>query len=43
MHFDIEHHTRYGYSAPVALGPQTVRLRPRPDGGVRELDWTLTL
>jgi transglutaminase-like putative cysteine protease len=43
MHFEIDHHTRYDYSSPVALGPQTVRLRPRPDGGVRELVWTLTL
>jgi transglutaminase-like putative cysteine protease len=43
MRFEIEHDTRYQYSAPVALGPQTVRLRPRPDGAVRELEWTLTL
>lgn len=43
MRFEIEHHTRYDYSAPVALGPQTVRLRPRPDGAVRELSWSLTL
>ena len=43
MRFDIEHHTRYSYSAPVALGPQTVRLRPRPDGGVRELDRSLSV
>jgi transglutaminase-like putative cysteine protease len=43
MRFQVEHITRYEYSAPVALGPQTVRLRPRPDGGVRELAWTLTL
>jgi transglutaminase-like putative cysteine protease len=43
MRFEIEHSTRYQYSIPVALGPQTVRLRPRPDGGMRELAWTLTL
>jgi hypothetical protein len=38
MRFEVEHNTRYQYSAPVVLGPQTVRLRPRPDGGVHELD-----
>ncbi|HSQ08180.1 MAG TPA: transglutaminase N-terminal domain-containing protein, partial [Chromatiaceae bacterium] len=43
MRFEIEHHTRYDYSAQVALGPQTVRLRPRPDGAVRELSWSLIL
>ena len=43
MRFDIRHHTRYTYSIPVLLGPQTVRLRPRPDGGVRELAWDLKL
>ena len=43
MHFEIEHRTRYDYSSPVTLGPQTVRLRPRPDGAVRERHWSLTL
>jgi len=41
MRFEIAHSTRYSYSLPVGLGPQTVRLRPRPDGGLRELDWAL--
>jgi transglutaminase-like putative cysteine protease len=43
MRFQIDHHTRYEYTTPVALGPQTVRLRPRPDGSVRELGWELCL
>jgi transglutaminase-like putative cysteine protease len=43
MRFEIQHTTRYQYSSPVSLGPHTVRLRPRPDGGVRELEWSLQL
>ena len=43
MRFDIRHHTLYTYSIPVLLGPQTVRLRPRPDGGMREMAWNLKL
>src|SRR5438045_7538046 len=31
MRFDVTHHTRYVYSRPVFLEPQTVRLRPRAD------------
>jgi transglutaminase-like putative cysteine protease len=41
MRFDVEHMTTYSYSDPVNLGPQTVRLRPRPDGGFRELGYSL--
>jgi transglutaminase-like putative cysteine protease len=41
MRFDVEHLTTYSYSEPVALGPQTVRLRPRHDGGFRELGYSL--
>jgi transglutaminase-like putative cysteine protease len=43
MRFQIDHSTRYEYSSPVALGPQTVRLRPRPDGGMHELTWDLAV
>jgi transglutaminase-like putative cysteine protease len=43
MRFDVEHLTSYSYSEPVILGPQTVRLRPRPDGGFRELGYSLLL
>jgi transglutaminase-like putative cysteine protease len=41
MRFDVEHLTTYRYSAPVTLGPQTVRLRPRPDGSFREIGYSL--
>ncbi len=41
MRFDVEHMTTYSYSEPVTLGPQTVRLRPRHDGGFRELGYSL--
>jgi transglutaminase-like putative cysteine protease len=41
MHFDVEHLTSYRYDSPVHLGTQTVRLRPRPDGGFREIGYSL--
>lgn len=43
MLFKVEHLTSYRYSEPVALGPQTLRLRPRPrpDGRTRELGFAL--
>jgi transglutaminase-like putative cysteine protease len=41
MRFDVEHLSSYSYDEPVNLGPQTVRLRPRPDGGFRELGYSL--
>ena len=41
MRFDVEHLSSYNYEEPVILGPQTVRLRPRPDGGFRELGYSL--
>jgi transglutaminase-like putative cysteine protease len=41
MHFFIDHQTRYDYDRPVTLGPQFLRLRPRPDGGVLERDYRL--
>lgn len=43
MQIDVEHLTTYSYSEPVALGPHTVRLRPRPDGSFRELDYDLAV
>lgn len=41
MRIEIEHETTYEYSEPVRLGPQTVRLRPRPGGAMRELGFVL--
>jgi transglutaminase-like putative cysteine protease len=41
VRFDVEHLTCYSYQEPVSLGPQTLRLRPRPDGGFRELGYSL--
>ncbi|HEX9695045.1 MAG TPA: transglutaminase family protein [Actinomycetota bacterium] len=35
MRFRVRHVTRYDYDRPVALGPLTVRLRPRDDGTQR--------
>lgn len=32
MRFTVHHLTRYGYSAPVRLGPQRLRLMPRAEG-----------
>lgn len=32
MRFTVRHLTRYGYSAPVRLGPQRLRLSPRTEG-----------
>lgn len=43
MHFEVEHLTRYNYNEPVALGPQTLRLRPRLDGRTRELGFALVV
>jgi transglutaminase-like putative cysteine protease len=43
MQIDVEHLTTYSYSEPVALGPHTVRLRPRPDGSFRELGYGLVV
>lgn len=43
MRFEVEHLTSYRYSDPVALGPQTLRLRPRPDGRMRELGFSLLI
>jgi transglutaminase-like putative cysteine protease len=41
MRFEVEHLTTYSYDEPVTLGTQTVRLRPRQDGGIRELGYSL--
>jgi transglutaminase-like putative cysteine protease len=43
MIFKIRHHLRYRYAAPAVLGPQSIRLRPREDGGQRLLDHLLQI
>lgn len=41
--FQISHHTRYTYSTPVTLGPQTLRLRPRGGHDLRIIKSSLVL
>jgi transglutaminase-like putative cysteine protease len=43
MQFEILHHTRYDYSAPVSLGVHTIRLHPRCDGSQRLHDFRLDI
>jgi transglutaminase-like putative cysteine protease len=43
LHIEIAHETTYTYSEPVRLGPQTVRLRPRPGGAMREIGYVLAV
>lgn len=38
----LRHRTSYRYDRPVSLGPQTVRLHPRPGSGTIFRDYTLT-
>ena len=41
MRIEVEHQTRYDYDAPVRLGPHLVRLRPRLNGDIIEIDYDL--
>ncbi|QDT17445.1 transglutaminase family protein [Alienimonas californiensis] len=43
MRFNVRHSTRYRYSSPVALGPQTLRFRPRDGAGQRCVAHTLSI
>ena len=43
MKLRIHHRTEYRFDAPVAVGPQTLRLRPREDPWTRVLDHRLAL
>ena len=43
MHFEILHRTSYDYTAPVALGAHTIRLRPRCDGTQQLVDFRLDI
>lgn len=39
----LRHHTAYSYDRPVALGPQTVRLRPAPSPRTPVLSYGLAI
>ncbi len=43
MRFRIQHRTVYRYSAPVRLGPQQLRFRPRDDGTQRVAEYRLRI
>lgn len=43
MRYAIHHLTRYRYSRPVFLHPQTIRLRPREDTAQRLLDFRMEI
>ncbi len=43
MRFKVVHTTRYSYSHPVFLEPQTIRLRPRSDASQNLLDFSLSV
>lgn len=43
MRIEVEHRTSYHYSEAVRLGPHILRLRPRPEGGLRELHFHLRI
>jgi transglutaminase-like putative cysteine protease len=43
MGIKVEHRTTYRYSEPVQLGPHILRLRPRLQAGLRELQFGLRI
>jgi len=43
MNLAVTHATAYAYSMPVSLGPHVLRLRPRCDGTLRLLDFSLEI
>ena len=43
MRITIRHRTSYAFDAPVVLEPHVIRLRPRADGSIRLVDFTLDI